>query len=116
MKLEVLGGKLLERIINDAAANLHPSLPDQATAMLSDPESLALQDTFQAVPLGFQTSPFLSPLAMFGNLAMDKALLHIQVPHAQGVGFDEVAAGFHFFAHQGGEDAVGGDGVFDLHP
>ena len=37
--------------------------------------------------------------------------LHIQVPRLEGVFFDELAAGFHFVAHEDSEHVVGGAGV-----
>ncbi len=40
---------------------------------------------------------------------------NIQIRRPQGVGFDEVAPGFDFVAHEHGEHAVGFDSVVDLH-
>ena len=39
----------------------------------------------------------------------------INIASAQGIGFNEFAAGLHFVAHQHGEDAVRFNGVIDLH-
>ena len=40
-------------------------------------------------------------------------LLNVQILHLQRVRLDERAAGFHYVAHQRGEDVVGGGSVFD---
>ena len=41
--------------------------------------------------------------------------LNINIPRPQRIGFDELAARFHFVAHQHGEHAICFDGVVDLH-
>jgi len=65
--------------------------------------------------IGPAAAPIQSALEQIGHhLGRVNGPLYVQVLHVQRVVIDELAAGLHVFAHEGGEDGFGFGNVFQL--